>query len=359
MNLDCVSHQVRETLDGSSDCLLMTLDCVPHQVRETLAEAALALEAERADKAEAETAAAVAEEAVARMAQLAERGDQERVLQLSATVAELARWQTSAHAAWEEAGREVKRRQETELLEQAKQSAIVDLRARALIEGASSRALIEGASSRALVEGASSRALIEGASSRALVEGAGRVQGGHAGALPVGTSTVAAEACAGCTAGVGSTPRLSCSTWEQLQLSQLQLGACSGSVGAETGGQAGSAAAAFAFAAWATAPSVDVAASAELTAAREVLQGYQAMSRQPRDPTARSPALGGGEQLQAERRAARCGEHQLGRELLTPEGAARAQPGETPTSSRCSTRSLTTGAGHGLSSLARSLDGSS
>ena len=329
------------------DCLLMNLDCVPHQVRETLAEAALALEAERADKAEAETAAAVAEEAVARMAQLAERGDQERVLQLSATVAELARWQTSAHAAWEEAGREVKRRQETELLEQAKQSAIVDLRARALIEGASSRALIEGASSRALVEGA------------------GRVQGGHAGALPVGTSTVAAEACAGCpagvgcTAGVGSTPRLSCSTWEQLQLSQLQLGACSGSVGAETGGQTGSAAAAFAFAAWATAPSVDVAASAELTAAREVLQGYQAMSRQPRDPTARSPALGGGEQLQAERRAARCGEHQLGRELLTPEGAARAQPGETPTSSRCSTRSLTTGAGHGLSSLARSLDGSS
>ena len=328
----------------------MTLDCVPHQVRETLAEAALALEAERADKAEAETAAAVAEEAVARMAQLAERGDQERVLQLSATVAELARWQTSAHAAWEEAGREVKRRQETELLEQAKQSAIVDLRARALIEGASSRALIEGASSRALVEGASSRAL---------VEGAGRVQGGHAGALPVGTSTVAAEACAGCTACAGSTPRLSCSTWEQLQLSQLQLGACSGSVGAETGGQAGSAAAAFAFAAWATAPSVDVAASAELTAAREVLQGYQAMSRQPRDPTARSPALGGGEQLQAERRAARCGEHQLGPELLTPEGAARAQPGETPTSSRCSTRSLTTGAGHGLSSLARSLDGSS
>jgi len=316
----------------------MTLDCVPHQVRETLAEAALALEAERADKAEAETAAAVAEEAVARMAQLAERGDQERVLQLSATVAELARWQTSAHAAWEEAGREVKRRQETELLEQAKQSAIVDLRARALIEGASSRALVEGA---------------------------GRVQGGHAGALPVGTSTVAAEACAGCTAGVGSTPavgstpRLSCSTWEQLQLSQLQLGACSGSVGAETGGQAGSAAAAFAFAAWATAPSVDVAASAELTAAREVLQGYQAMSRQPRDPTARSPALGGGEQLQAERRAARCGEHQLGPELLTPEGAARAQHGETPTSSRCSTRSLTTGAGHGLSSLARSLDGSS
>jgi len=319
----------------------MTLDCVPHQVRETLAEAALALEAERADKAEAETAAAVAEEAVARMAQLAERGDQERVLQLSATVAELARWQTSAHAAWEEAGREVKRRQETELLEQAKQSAIVDLRARALIEGASSRALVEGASSRALVEGA------------------GRVQGGHAGALPVGTSTVAAEACAGCTAGVGSTPRLSCSTWEQLQLSQLQLGACSGSVGAETGGQAGSAAAAFAFAAWATAPSVDVAASAELTAAREVLQGYQAMSRQPRDPTARSPALGGGEQLQAERRAARCGEHQLGLELLTPEGAARAQHGETPTNSRCSTRSLTTGAGHGLSSLARSLDGSS
>jgi len=316
----------------------MTLDCVPHQVRETLAEAALALEAERADKAEAETAAAVAEEAVARMAQLAERGDQERVLQLSATVAELARWQTSAHAAWEEAGREVKRRQETELLEQAKQSAIVDLRARALIEGASSRALVEGA---------------------------GRVQGGHAGALPVGTSTVAAEAGAGCTAGVGSTPavgstpRLSCSTWEQLQLSQLQLGACSGSVGAETGGQAGSAAAAFAFAAWATAPSVDVAASAELTAAREVLQGYQAMSRQPRDPTARSPALGGGEQLQAERRAARCGEHQLGLELLTPEGAARAQHGETPTSSRCSTRSLTTGAGHGLSSLARSLDGSS
>ena len=304
----------------------MTLDCVPHQVRETLAEAALALEAERADKAEAETAAAVAEEAVARMAQLAERGDQERVLQLSATVAELARWQTSAHAAWEEAGREVKRRQETELLEQAKQSAIVDLRARALIEGASSRALIEGA---------------------------GRVQGGHAGALPVGTSTVADEACAGCTAGVGSTPRLSCSTWEQLQLSQLQLGACSGSVGAETGGQAGSAAAAFAFAAWATAPSVDVAASAELTAAREVLQGYQAMSRQPRDPTARSPALGGGEHLQAERRAARCGEHQLGPELLTPEGAARAQHGETPTSSRCSTRSLTTGAGHGLSSLAR------
>jgi len=322
----------------------MTLDCVPHQVRETLAEAALALEAERADKAEAETAAAVAEEAVARMAKLAERGDQERVLQLSATVAELARWQTSAHAAWEEAGREVKRRQETELLEQAKQSAIVDLRA---------RALIEGASSRALVEGASSRALIDGASSRALVEGAGRVQGGHAGALPVGTSTVAAEACAGCTAGVGSTPRLSCSTWEQLQLSQLQLGACSGSVGAETGGQTGSAAAAFAFAAWATAPSVDVAASAELTAAREVLQGYQAMSRQPRDPTARSPALGGGEQLQAERRAARCGEHQLGRELLTPEGAARAQHGETPTSSHCSTRSLTTGAGHGLSSLAR------
>ena len=322
----------------------MTLDCVPHQVRETLAEAALALEAERADKAEAETAAAVAEEAVARMAQLAERGDQERVLQLSATVAELARWQTSAHAAWEEAGREVKRRQETELLEQAKQSAIVDLRA---------RALIEGASSRALVEGASSRALIDGASSRALVEGAGRVQGGHAGALPVGTSTVAAEACAGCTAGVGSTPRLSCSTWEQLQLSQLQLGACSGSVGAETGGQTGSAAAAFAFAAWATAPSVDVAASAELTAAREVLQGYQAMSRQPRDPTARSPALGGGEQLQAERRAARCGEHQLGLELLTPEGAARAQHGETPTSSHCSTRSLTTGAGHGLSSLAR------
>ena len=320
------------------DCLLMTLDCVPHQVRETLAEAALALEAERADKAEAETAAAVAEEAVARMAQLAERGDQERVLQLSATVAELARWQTSAHAAWEEAGREVKRRQETELLEQAKQSAIVDLRARALIEGASSRALVEGA---------------------------GRVQGGHAGALPVGTSTVAAEACAGCpagvgcTAGVGSTPRLSCSTWEQLQLSQLQLGACSGSVGAETGGQTGSAAAAFAFAAWATAPSVDVAASAELTAAREVLQGYQAMSRQPRDPTARSPALGGGEQLQAERRAARCGEHQLGPELLTPEGAARAQHGETPTNSRCSTRSLTTGAGHGLSSLARSLDGSS
>jgi hypothetical protein len=326
------------------DCLLMTLDCVPHQVRETLAEAALALEAERADKAEAETAAAVAEEAVARMAQLAERGDQERVLQLSATVAELARWQTSAHAAWEEAGREVKRRQETELLEQAKQSAIVDLRA---------RALIEGASSRALVEGASSRALIDGASSRALVEGAGRVQGGHSGALPVGTSTVAAEACAGCTAGVGSTPRLSCSTWEQLQLSQLQLGACSGSVGAETGGQTGSAAAAFAFAAWATAPSVDVAASAELTAAREVLQGYQAMSRQPRDPTARSPALGGGEQLQAERRAARCGEHQLGPELLTPEGAARAQHGETPTSSHCSTRSLTTGAGHGLSSLAR------
>ena len=325
----------------------MTLDCVPHQVRETLAEAALALEAERADKAEAETAAAVAEEAVARMAQLAERGDQERVLQLSATVAELARWQTSAHAAWEEAGREVKRRQETELLEQAKQSAIVDLRARALIEGASSRALVEGASSRALVEGA------------------GRVQGGHAGALPVGTSTVAAEACAGCTAGVGSTPavgstpRLSCSTWEQLQLSQLQLGACSGSVGAETGGQTGSAAAAFAFAAWATAPSVDVAASAELTAAREVLQGYQAMSRQPRDPTARSPALGGGEHLQAERRAARCGEHQLGPELLTPEGAARAQHGETPTNSRCSTRSLTTGAGHGLSSLARSLDGSS
>jgi hypothetical protein len=317
------------------DCLLMTLDCVPHQVRETLAEAALALEAERADKAEAETAAAVAEEAVARMAQLAERGDQERVLQLSATVAELARWQTSAHAAWEEAGREVKRRQETELLEQAKQSAIVDLRARALIEGASSRALIEGASSRALVEGA------------------GRVQGGHSGALPVGTSTVAAEACAGCTAGVGSTPRLSCSTWEQLQLSQLQLGACSGSVGAETGGQTGSAAAAFAFAAWATAPSVDVAASAELTAAREVLQGYQAMSRQPRDPTARSPALGGGEQLQAERRAARCGEHQLGPELLTPEGAARAQHGETTTSSHCSTRSLTTGAGHGLSSLAR------
>jgi hypothetical protein len=325
----------------------MTPDCVPHQVRETLAEAALALEAERADKAEAETAAAVAEEAVARMAQLAERGDQERVLQLSATVAELARWQTSAHAAWEEAGREVKRRQETELLEQAKQSAIVDLRARALIEGASSRALIEGASSRALVEGA------------------GRVQGGHAGALPVGTSTVAAEACAGCPAGVGctagvgstpavgSTPRLSCSTWEQLQLSQLQLGACSGSVGAETGGQTGSAAAAFAFAAWATAPSVDVAASAELTAAREVLQGYQAMSRQPRDPTARSPALGGGEQLQAERRAARCGEHQLGPELLTPEGAARAQHGETPTSSHCSTRSLTTGAGHGLSSLAR------
>jgi hypothetical protein len=310
----------------------MTLDCVPHQVRETLAEAALALEAERADKAEAETAAAVAEEAVARMAQLAERGDQERVLQLSATVAELARWQTSAHAAWEEAGREVKRRQETELLEQAKQSAIVDLRARALIEGASSRALVEGA---------------------------GRVQGGHAGTLPVGTSTVAAEACAGCTAGVGSTPavgstpRLSCSTWEQLQLSQLQLGACSGSVGAETGGQTGSAAAAFAFAAWATAPSVDVAASAELTAAREVLQGYQAMSRQPRDPTARSPALGGGEQLQAERRAARCGEHQLGPELLTPEGAARAQHGETPTSSHCSTRSLTTGAGHGLSSLAR------
>ena len=192
----------------------MTLDCVPHQVRETLAEAALALEAERADKAEAETAAAVAEEAVARMAQLAERGDQERVLQLSATVAELARWQTSAHAAWEEAGREVKRRQETELLEQAKQSAIVDLRARALIEGASSRALVEGASSRALVEGA------------------GRVQGGHSGALPVGTSTVAAEACAGCTAGVGSTPRLSCSTWEQLQLSQLQLGACSGSASA-------------------------------------------------------------------------------------------------------------------------------
>ena len=320
------------------DCLLMTLDCVPHQVRETLAEAALALEAERADKAEAETAAAVAEEAVARMAQLAERGDQERVLQLSATVAELARWQTSAHAAWEEAGREVKRRQETELLEQAKQSAIVDLRARALIEGASSRALVEGA---------------------------GRVQGGHAGALPVGTSTVAAEACAGCPAGVGctagvgstpavgSTPRLSCSTWEQLQLSQLQLGACSGSVGAETGGQTGSAAAAFAFAAWATAPSVDVAASAELTAAREVLQGYQAMSRQPRDPTVRSPALGGGEQLQAERRAARCGEHQLGPELLTPEGAARAQHGETPTSSHCSTRSLTTGAGHGLSSLAR------
>jgi len=335
------------------DCLLMTLDCVPHQVRETLAEAALALEAERADKAEAETAAAVAEEAVARMAQLAERGDQERVLQLSATVAELARWQTSAHAAWEEAGREVKRRQETELLEQAKQSAIVDLRARALIEGASSRALVEGASSRALVEGA------------------GRVQGGHAGTLPVGTSTVADEACAGCTAGVGcpagvgctagvgstpavgSTPRLSCSTWEQLQLSQLQLGACSGSVGAETGGQTGSAAAAFAFAAWATAPSVDVAASAELTAAREVLQGYQAMSRQPRDPTARSPALGGGEHLQAERRAARCGEHQLGPELLTPEGAARAQHGETPTSSHCSTRSLTTGAGHGLSSLAR------
>jgi hypothetical protein len=102
-----------------------------------------------------------------------------------------------------------------------------------------------------------------------------------------------------------------------------------------------------------------VAASAELTAAREVLQGYQAMSRQPRDPTARSPALGGGEQLQAERRAARCGEHQLGLELLTPEGAARAQHGETPTNSRCSTRSLTTGAGHGLSSLARSLDGSS
>ena len=215
------------------------------------------------------------------------------------------------------------------------------------------------------------------------------MQGGHAGALPVGTSTVAAEACAGCpagvgcTAGVGSTPRLSCSTWEQLQLSQLQLGACSGSVGAETGGQTGSAAAAFAFAAWATAPSVDVAASAELTAAREVLQGYQAMSRQQRDPTAtrphsnetpqhrdptaRSPALGGGErrgeQLQAERRAARCGEHQLGLELLTtaltPEGAARAHHGETPTSSRCSTSSLTTGSGHGLSSLARSLDGSS
>ena len=36
------------------DCLLLTLDCVPHQVRETLAEAALALEAERADKAEDE-----------------------------------------------------------------------------------------------------------------------------------------------------------------------------------------------------------------------------------------------------------------------------------------------------------------
>ena len=319
------------------ECLLMTLDCVPHQVRETLAEAALALEAERADKAEAETAAVVAEEAVARMAQLAERGDQERVLQLSSTVAELARWQTSAHAAWEEAGREVKRRQETELLEQAKQSAIVDLRARALIDGASSRA-----------------------SPRGLVEGGGRVQGGgYAGTLPVGTSTMADAACAGCTAGAGSTPRLSCSAWEQLQLSQLQLGAqlgaCSGSVGAETGGQTGSgrqspetgcAGAALAFAAWATAPSNDVAASAELTAAREVLQGYQAMSRQQRDPIAPRTALGGGEQLRAQLRT------QL---MLTPEGAARAQHGETPTSSGCSTRSLTTGSGQGLSSLARSL----
>ena len=178
------------------------------------------------------------------------------------------------------------------------------------------------------------------------------MQGGHAGTLPVGTSTVADEACAGCTAGagstpaVGSTPRLSCSTWEQLQLSQLQLGACSGSVGAETGGQTGSAAAAFAFAAWATAPSNDVAASAELTAAREVLQGYQAMSRQQRDPIAPRTALGGGEQLRAQLRT------QL---MLTPEGAARAQHGETPTSSGCSTRSLTTGSGQGLSSLARSL----
>ena len=103
------------------------------EVRGTLEAAAAALRDERAAKDEAETAAVVAEAAVAQMARDVKAGETEHQLRLSATIQELGRWQLSAREAWEEAGRESMKRQETELLEASKQSALVDLRARALL----------------------------------------------------------------------------------------------------------------------------------------------------------------------------------------------------------------------------------